>query len=164
VLEWVSQAEAENTTALVFARVDTEGLVQKITILESELAEERRACETSEREHWECFNELTLLQAQGLELCLTIVGPPWAECLSEGMRLATLHHNEMVQELAAFWAVLSSATESVLRHSPNDVACAEVAGELVAELHKVEGHRKNSSNPLPRSVTFCSDHCPAGPS
>jgi hypothetical protein len=102
VLEWVSQAEAENTTALVFARVDTEGLVQKITILESELAEERRACETSEREHWECFNELTLLQAQGLELCLTIVGPPWAECLSEGMRLATLHHNEMVQELAAF--------------------------------------------------------------
>jgi hypothetical protein len=55
------------------------------------------------------------------------------------MRLATLHHNEMVRELAAFHVVLSSAAESVLGRSPNNVACAEVVGELVAEFHMVEG-------------------------
>jgi hypothetical protein len=47
--------------------------------------EERWARETSEREHRECFNELTLLQTRGLELCLTIVDRPRARRLSEGM-------------------------------------------------------------------------------
>jgi hypothetical protein len=46
----------------------------------------------------------------------------------------------MVQELAAFRAVMSSAAESVLRRSPNKIARAEVVGELVAELHRVVGH------------------------
>jgi CYTH domain-containing protein len=60
-LERVSRVEAENSVALASARDDAEGLVQKITLLESKLEEERRARETSEREHRECFNELTHL-------------------------------------------------------------------------------------------------------
>jgi hypothetical protein len=125
----------------------SEGLVQKIAL--------------HEREHRECFDELTLLQTRSLELCLTIIGPPRAKRMYEGMRLATLHHNEMARELAAFQAAMSSTMELVLRHSPNNVARAEVVGELVAELHRVEA--QNSSGPLPRSMTFCSDHCSAGP-
>jgi hypothetical protein len=110
-----------------------------------------------------CFDELTLLQTRGSELCLTIVGPPWARSLSEGMRLATLRHNEMVRELVVFRAVVCSAVESVLGRSPNNVARVKIMGELVAELHRVEGAAQNSSGPHPRSLTFCSDHCPAGP-
>jgi hypothetical protein len=58
----VSRVEAENSTALVSARADAEGLARKILLLESELVEERRAWETSEREHQERFVELTLLR------------------------------------------------------------------------------------------------------
>jgi hypothetical protein len=57
------------------------------------------------------------------------------------MRLVTLHHNDKVQELAKFWVAVSSATELVLWRSPNNVARAEVVGELMAELHMAEGHR-----------------------
>jgi hypothetical protein len=42
-LERVSRAEAENTTALAFAREDVEGLVRKITLLEDDLMMEHRA-------------------------------------------------------------------------------------------------------------------------
>jgi hypothetical protein len=56
VLERVSWAEAKNSTALTSAHDNAEGLVQKITHLESELAEEHRVHETSEREHRECFD------------------------------------------------------------------------------------------------------------
>jgi hypothetical protein len=101
----------------------------------------------SEREHRECFDELTLLQTRGSELCLVIVSPPRARRMSEGMRLATLHHNEMVRELAAFRAMVSTTVESVLRRSPNNVARAEVVGELVAELHRVEGHHSKLQRP-----------------
>jgi hypothetical protein len=61
VLEQESQAEAEQSTALASTRTDTKGLARRITLLEGELAEERRAGETSERKHWACFEELTLL-------------------------------------------------------------------------------------------------------
>jgi hypothetical protein len=57
------------------------------------------------------------------------------------MRLATLHHTEMVQELAAFQAAVSSVVELVLGRSPNNIARAEVVGELVAKIHRVEGRR-----------------------
>jgi hypothetical protein len=53
----------------------------------------------------------------------------------------------MVRELAAFRVVVSSAVELVLGHSPNNVAHAEVVGELVAELHRVEGHRVKLERP-----------------
>jgi hypothetical protein len=61
-LELVPWVEAENSTALTSAHDDTEGLVQKITLLESELMEERWDREVSKREHRECLDELTLLQ------------------------------------------------------------------------------------------------------
>jgi hypothetical protein len=53
--------------------------------------------------------------------------------MSEGMRHAALHHIEMVRELAALWALVSSATESALGRSPNDTFHMEVVSELVAE-------------------------------
>jgi hypothetical protein len=117
----------------------------------------------SEREHRECFDELTLLQTRGSELCLIIVSPPRARRMSEGMRLATLHHNEMVRELVVFRTMVSTAVESVLERSPNNVARAEVVGELVAELHRVKGATQNLSGPPTRSVTFSSNHHPCGP-
>jgi hypothetical protein len=47
----------------------------------------------------------------------------------------------MVRELAAFQAAVSYTVELVLWHSPNNVARAELVGELVVELHRVEGRR-----------------------
>jgi hypothetical protein len=58
--------------------------------------------------------------------------------LSEGMRHATLRHNQMVGELAALQVVVSSATESALGCSPNDTIHVEVVGELVTEFQKLE--------------------------
>jgi hypothetical protein len=147
VLERVSWAEVRNSAALVLAHDNAEGLAQKITPIESELMEERRASETSKRELWECFNKLTLLQTWGLELCLTILSPPWAERLSEGMQLATLHHNEMVRELAAFRVVVSSTAELVLGRSPNNVAWMKVVGELVVEHPRLEECRSKLERP-----------------
>jgi hypothetical protein len=49
------------------------------------------------------------------------------------MQLATLCHTEMVGELAALRAAVSSAVESVLGGSPNDTFHMEVVGELVAK-------------------------------
>jgi hypothetical protein len=60
-LEQVSRAEVENFAALASTHNNAEGHAQKITLLDSELTEERRARETSEREHQECFNDFTLL-------------------------------------------------------------------------------------------------------
>jgi hypothetical protein len=49
-LEKVSRVEVENATTLASAHEDVEGFVQKITLLEGELAAERRAQEVSKRE------------------------------------------------------------------------------------------------------------------
>jgi hypothetical protein len=84
-LEWVSRAEADNSVELASARDDVEGLTQKIAVLESELAKERRARKMSEREHRDDFDVLTILQTRGSELCLAIIGPPRARHLSKGM-------------------------------------------------------------------------------
>jgi hypothetical protein len=132
-LEGVSRVEVENTVALAFARDDAEGFVQKISLLEGELVVER-VREASERERREQFEELTLLQTQGSELCHVIIDPPQTRHhLSEGMRLAALRHTEMAGELAVLWAAVSSATESVLGRSPNNTFRLEVVGELVVE-------------------------------
>jgi hypothetical protein len=94
----------------------------------------------SETEHQAHFEELTLLQTQGSELCHAIVGPPQAKHhLSEGMRLATLHHTKMAKELAMFQAGVSSTAESVLGCSPGDTTRVEVVGELVTEFQTVVG-------------------------
>jgi hypothetical protein len=80
-------------------------------------------------------------------LYLTIIGPPWARRLSEGMQHPTLHHNEMVWELVVFLVAVSTATELVLGRSPNNIARVEVVGELVAELYRVQGHRSKLDRP-----------------
>jgi hypothetical protein len=87
----------------------------------------------SKRERQEQFEELTLLQTRGSELCHTIVGPPRVRNhLLEGMRLAALCHIEMDGELASLQAAVSSIAESALGRSPDEVFHMEVVGELVA--------------------------------
>jgi 7-keto-8-aminopelargonate synthetase-like enzyme len=133
-LERVSRAEAKNAIVLAFAHQDAEGPARKITLLEDEIAAEHRAWEVSKRERQEQFEELILLQTWGSELCHAIVGPPRARHhLSEGMRLAALCHIEMAGEPTALQAVVSTATELVLRCSPTDTFRVEVVSELATE-------------------------------
>jgi hypothetical protein len=88
--------EAENAAALASASEDAEGFVRKIALLEGELVAERPAQEVFERERREQFEELTLLQTRGSDLCHAIIDPPQARHhLSEGMRHAALRHTEM---------------------------------------------------------------------
>jgi hypothetical protein len=61
LVERVSRAEVENCTTLSSASADAKDLAWKVVLLEDEHAEERRAWETSKREDWEHFEELTLL-------------------------------------------------------------------------------------------------------
>jgi hypothetical protein len=80
-----------------------------------------------ERERQEQFEELTLLQTSGSELCLAIFGPPRVRNqLSEGMRLVTLRHTEMAGELSALHAAVFSAMELVLGRSPDEIFQVEV--------------------------------------
>jgi hypothetical protein len=72
----------------------------------------------SERESQEQFEELSLLQARGFKLCLTIVGlPRLSNHLLVGMWATTLRHTKMAGELAVLPAVVSSAMESMLGRS-----------------------------------------------
>jgi hypothetical protein len=97
----------------------------------------------SERERWEQFEELTLLQTRGSDLCLAIVGPPRVRNhLSEGMRSAAHHHTKMAGELATLRAAVSSAVESVLGRSPDEAFRVEVVGELVAKFQRLEERHK----------------------
>jgi hypothetical protein len=130
-LELVSWLEVENSTVLASACEDTEGLVWKIALFEDKLTRECWEQKMSEREHRARFEELTLLQTQGSELCHAIVGPPRAKHLSEGMQLAVLHHTKVAGELVAFRVVMSSAMKSVLRRLLGNTARMEVVGELV---------------------------------
>jgi hypothetical protein len=85
-LERVSRSRVENAMALASTREDTEGLARKIALLEDDLAAEHWAQEASEREHRAHFEELTLLQTRGFELCHATIGPHRAKChLFEGM-------------------------------------------------------------------------------
>jgi hypothetical protein len=132
--------EEKNAMALASAHEDAEGLAWKVALLEDDLVAERRAREASEREHRAHLKGLTLLQTQGSKLCHAIIGPPRVKLhLSEAMWLATLRHIEMVGELTAFWAAVSSAMELVLGRLLGDTARVEVVGELVTEFHKVKG-------------------------
>jgi hypothetical protein len=58
--------------------------------------------------------------------------------LSEGMWPTALHHTKMSRELAALWAAVSSAAESALARSPDEIFRVEVVGELVAGFQKLE--------------------------
>jgi hypothetical protein len=54
------------------------------------------------------------------------------------MWLVALHHTEMVGELAALRATVSTATESVLGRSPSDTFHIEVVSELSVEFKRME--------------------------
>jgi hypothetical protein len=62
----------------------------------------------------------------------------------------TLWYTEVAEEPAAFWDVVSSATESMLGHSPGNTACAEVVSELVVKFQKVEMHHSKLEWPTTR--------------
>jgi hypothetical protein len=95
--------EAESATALASAREDAERFVRKIALLEGELAAEHRVWEASERERQEQFEELTLLQTRGSELCHAVTGSPRARHqLFEGMRLCGPH--PMTHSAWGLWA------------------------------------------------------------
>jgi hypothetical protein len=87
--------EVETIAVLAFVHGDAEGLIHKVSLLEGELTEARRAQEkakekvcslsrssaegtrwlvASEKEHQEQFGELFLLRAWGTELSLAILG------------------------------------------------------------------------------------------
>jgi hypothetical protein len=66
------------------------------------------------------------------------------------MWLAALRHAEMVVELAALWAVVSSTTELALLCSPNDTFLMEVVGELVAKFQKLEEQCSRLERPAMR--------------
>jgi hypothetical protein len=93
----------------------------------------------SEREHRQQFVYLTLLQTRGSELCHAIIGPPRVRNhLSEGMRIAALHHTKMVKELTVLEKVVSAAVEFMLGRSPYETFQVEVVDELVPEFQKPE--------------------------
>jgi hypothetical protein len=101
--------EVKNAMMLASTREDAEGLARKVTLLEEDLAADRQVWEASEREHRAHFEELTLLQTRGSELCHVIAGPPWEKHhLSKGMQLVTLRHTEMARKLTVYQAVVSS--------------------------------------------------------
>jgi phosphoribosyl-dephospho-CoA transferase len=134
--------EVENVVVQAFVREHTEGLVCKVILLDGELVEAHQAQEVaeekfcslsdawadgarslvvSEMERWEQLKELSLLQAWGVELCLAIAGPSQVRShLSVRMQATALRDIEMVMELTALRAVVSSAAELVLGHSPNE--------------------------------------------
>jgi hypothetical protein len=158
--ERVLGVEAENVVVLASAREGVEGLVRKIIVLEGELAVARQAQEVAEeksyglfdtaadverrwevfeKERREHFEELTLLQTRVSELCLAIVGPPWVRNhLSEGTRIAALHHTEKAGELAALRAEMFSTVELVLGRSLDETFQVEIVGKLVAEFRKLK--------------------------
>jgi hypothetical protein len=93
----------------------------------------------SEMEHWEQFQELSLLWAWGAELYLAIVGPSQVRShLSMRMRAASLHHTKMAGELTALRAAVSSAVELVLGRSPSETSWVEFINKLVAKFWRRE--------------------------
>jgi hypothetical protein len=53
--------------------------------------------------------------------------------MSEGMRIAALHHTEMAKEFAVLRAAVSSAVEFALGRSPNKAFRVGVVDEVVTE-------------------------------
>jgi hypothetical protein len=150
-LQRMSRAKAKNAVVLASAREDAEGLIRKIALFEGELVAEYQAQEVFERERLEQFEELTILQIQGSELCHAVIGPPQARHhLSDGKHLAALHHTEMAEELVVPQVVVSSTVELVLGHSPSDNFHVEVVGELAIEFQKMEERRSWLERPATR--------------
>jgi hypothetical protein len=134
-MELARKQEVEDAMTLVSTHEDAEHLVKKVTLLESQHAKAHPAQEVtkekfrslsdasvdgvrwlvvSEMEHQEQFKELSLLLVWTTELCLAIVGPSQVRNPSlERMWATTICHIEMVEDLAALQAAVTSATELV---------------------------------------------------
>jgi hypothetical protein len=152
--------EVEDATTLASAHEDAKSLVQKVTLLEGELAEAHQAQEVteekfhrlydvsadgaqwlvvSEMERQEHFEELSLLRARGAELCLAIIDPSRVRNhLLEMMQATAICHIEMAEELAALQTAVTSATELMLGRSPDENFWVEIVDELIAQSHKLE--------------------------
>jgi hypothetical protein len=53
--------------------------------------------------------------------------------LSERMQIATARHTEMAEQLAALWAVVSFAAQSMLKCLSTKAFLVDVVGEMLAE-------------------------------
>jgi hypothetical protein len=150
-LKRVSRAEVENAVMLASLHEDAKGFACKIALLEDEIITERLTREVSERGHREQFEELSLLQTQGSELCHTIVGLPRVRHhLPKGAWLAALRHTKMAGELAVLGVAVSSTVESMLWCSPSKTFRVEVVGELAVEFQKMEDQRSQLERPAVR--------------
>jgi hypothetical protein len=101
------------------------------------------------------FLRTSLLQSIWLGTCLRIIRGthPFVDPrhhLSDGMRLAALHHTEMAREIAILRATVSSTVESVLGCSPSDTFHVEVVGELATEFQKMEDRCSRLEQPAVR--------------
>jgi hypothetical protein len=115
------------------AHEDIEGLVQKVALLEGELAEARQAREAVK----EKFHSLSDLSVDGMRLLVVSEKKQWGQ-LKEGMWVAALHHAKVVGELAALWVAVSSTTELVLGCSLDEIFRVKVMDKLVAEFQRLE--------------------------
>jgi hypothetical protein len=140
--ERVSKAEAKSAASLASTREEADGFTRKVDLLEGELADASKAQDTAEANfsglcdrvvdvnRWQkdverlcrdLVQELILLQNMGFELCQAIVGPStlWGH-QSEGMRIDSIRHTEMVGQVVALQVMVSSAMQSALGHSPTE--------------------------------------------
>jgi hypothetical protein len=67
--------------------------------------------------------------------------------MSEGMQITALRHVEIAEEHASLRAVVSSAVEFTLGHSPNDAFQLEFVDKLIAEFQKQEERRSRLERP-----------------
>jgi hypothetical protein len=144
---------------LASVREDDDGLICKVALLEGlekvhqawEVAEEKfhslsnasadgtRRLVISEMEHWEQFEELSLLWAWGAKLCFIIIAPTQVRIpLSARLRATALCHTKMVGDLTPFRAVVSSTVELVLGRLLGETSRVEVVNELVTKFQRLE--------------------------
>jgi hypothetical protein len=91
-----------------------------------------------ERECQEQFDELSHLQAHGIELCLAIFSMPRVRNhLLERMRVAAFRRTKMAREPDVLQAAVSSAVELVLGRSPDETIQVDVVSELIAEFWRL---------------------------
>jgi hypothetical protein len=112
---------------------------EKAHSLSNSSAEGARWLVVFDMERREQFEEISLLWAWSTELCLTVIGSSHVRSpLSVRMQVAALRHTEVVRELTALWAAVSSAAKLVLGHSPGETSQVEVMSELTTKFHKLE--------------------------
>jgi hypothetical protein len=73
----------------------------------------------------------------GFELCQATVGPSTLRGhQSEGMRVDTVRHTEMVGQVAALQVMVSSTMQSAHGHSPTKAFRVDVVDEMITEFRE----------------------------